>query len=44
VDPQSVERFEVAAEILMGRGAKPANDPRGFDARAVIADLRPRIR
>jgi hypothetical protein len=44
VDPQTVERFEVAAEIVIRRGPKPANDPRAFDARAVIADLRPRIR
>jgi hypothetical protein len=27
----------------MGRGAKPADDPRAFDARAVIDSLRPRI-
>lgn len=44
VDPQAVERFEVAAEIVIRRGAKPANDPRAFDARAVISDLRARIR
>ena len=44
VDPQSVERFEAAAEIVVHRGATPANDPRAFDARAVLASLRPRIR
>jgi hypothetical protein len=44
VDPETVERFEAAAEIVMRRGATPANDPRAFDARAVIASLRPRIR
>jgi len=43
-DPQTVERFEAAAEIVTHRGAKPANDPRAFDAGAVIASLRPRIR
>jgi hypothetical protein len=43
VDVQTVERFEASAEILMHRGAKPAADPRAFDARAVIDSLRPRI-
>jgi hypothetical protein len=43
VDIQTVEKFEAAAEIIMHRGAKPADDPRAFDARAVVANLRPRI-
>jgi hypothetical protein len=38
-----VERFEASAEIVMNRGAKPEGDPRAFDARAVIDNLRPRV-
>jgi hypothetical protein len=44
VDVRTVERFEATAEIVMGKGAKPAGDVRAFDARAVIDNLRPRIR
>ena len=43
MDVRTVERFEASAEILMGRGAKPQNDPKAFDARAVMENLRPRI-
>lgn len=43
VDVRTVERFEAAAEITMGKGAKPADDPRAFDARAVVENLGPRI-
>jgi hypothetical protein len=43
VDVRTVTRFEAAAEIVMGRGAKPADDTRAFEARAVIENLRPRI-
>jgi hypothetical protein len=43
VDVRTVERFEAAAEIVMGRGQKPADDLRAFDARAVMENLRPRI-
>lgn len=43
VDVRTVERFEASAEIVMGRGAKPADDLRAFDARAVVENLRPRI-
>jgi len=43
VDVRTVEKFEAGAEVYMGRGAKPADDPRAFDARAVIANLQPRI-
>jgi hypothetical protein len=43
VDVRTVERFEASAEIVMGRGPKPAGDLRAFDARAVIDNLRPRI-
>ncbi|WP_395672574.1 CC0125/CC1285 family lipoprotein [Phenylobacterium sp.] len=43
MDVRTVERFEASAEIVMGRGAKPADDTRAFDARQVIDNLRPRI-
>ena len=43
VDVRTVDRFEAAAEIVMGKGAKPNNDPRIFDAHAVVENLRPRI-
>lgn len=44
VDTQTVERFEVSAEIRMSRGTMPANNPRAFDARDVIARIGPKIR
>ncbi len=43
MDVRTIERFETSAEIVLGRGPKPADDPRAFDARAVIDNLRPRI-
>ncbi len=43
VDVRTVDRFEASAEVLMGKGEKPANDPKAFDARAVMENLRPRI-
>ncbi|MFZ4607756.1 MAG: CC0125/CC1285 family lipoprotein [Caulobacter sp.] len=43
VDVRTVERFEASAEILIGHGAKPVNDPRAFDARDVMANLGPAI-
>jgi hypothetical protein len=43
VDIRTVEKFDATAEIIMRRGAKPADDPRGFDARGVIQNLGPRI-
>jgi hypothetical protein len=43
VDVRTVDKFEATAEIVMGKGAKPADDVRAFDARAVIDNLRPRI-
>ena len=38
---QTVQKFEASAEIVMGHGAKPAGDPRAFDARAVMTNLGP---
>jgi hypothetical protein len=43
VDVRTVEKFEATAEIFMGKGPKPADDPRAFDAKQVIANLQPRI-
>jgi len=43
VDVRTIEKFEASAEIVMGKGAKPADDVKAFDARAVIDNLRPRI-
>lgn len=43
IDVRTVERFEASAEIVMRRGRKPAEEPRAFDARAVIENLGPRI-
>ena len=43
-DVRQVDRFEATAEIVMGRGPKPAGDPNAFDAREVIANLGPLVR
>jgi hypothetical protein len=43
VDVRTVERYEASAEIVMQKGPKPEADPRAFDARAVIENLRPRV-
>ncbi|MBU1326387.1 MAG: hypothetical protein KJ676_14245 [Alphaproteobacteria bacterium] len=43
-DVRQVDRYQAAAEIIMGRGPKPAGDPNAFDARDVIANIGPRVR
>ena len=43
MDVRTVEKFEASAEIQIGHGAKPVNDPRAFDAREVMANLGPAI-
>ncbi len=43
VDVQRIDRYEASAEIIMGRGAKPAGDPDAFDAREVIENLGGRV-
>lgn len=43
MDVRTVEKFEASAEIIMHRGAKPADDPRAFDARAVMETIGPRV-
>lgn len=42
-DIRTYDKFEATAEIQMHKGPKPANDPRAFDAHAVVASLQPRI-
>jgi len=42
-DVREIDRYEASAEIVMGRGAKPANDPNAFDAGEVISNLGPRV-
>lgn len=42
-DVQRVTAYEAFAEIIMRRGAKPIDDPRAFDARAVKTALEARI-
>jgi hypothetical protein len=43
VDVRTVDKFEASAEIVMHKGAKPQGDVKAFDARAVIANLGPRV-
>lgn len=43
VDVSTVDRYEAMAEIVTGRGPKPADNARAFEARAVLANLAPRI-
>lgn len=43
-DVRTVERYEAIAEIVVGRGPKPASNVRAFDARDVVSRLGPTIR
>ncbi|WP_396595019.1 CC0125/CC1285 family lipoprotein [Brevundimonas sp. R86498] len=42
-DIRQVDRYEATAEIVMGRGPKPAGDANAFDAREVISNLSGRV-
>lgn len=42
-DVRTVTKYEASAEIMLHKGAKPADEPRAFDARAVMENLGPRI-
>jgi len=42
-DTQEIDRYRAQAEIVMGHGPKPGNDPRAFNARAVVDHLGPTI-
>lgn len=41
VDIREINRYQATTEIVMGRGPQPANDPRVFNAREVVANLAP---
>lgn len=43
VDVRTVDKYEATAEIVMYRGTKPRDDPRAFDARAVMDSIGPRL-
>ena len=43
VDLRAITRYEATAEIVMGRGPRPAGDPRAFDAREVQARVGPLV-
>lgn len=43
VDIRTVDKYEAMAEIVTGRGPKPANNVRAFDARAVLQSLGPSV-
>jgi len=42
-DVTQYDRYEASAEIFLGRGPKPENDPMAYDAREVMANLGPGI-
>jgi hypothetical protein len=42
-DVREIDRFEATAEIVLGRGTKPAGDANAFDAREVISNLSERV-
>ncbi len=43
VDIRTVDKYEAMAEIVLGRGPKPSNNVRAFDARAVLQSLGPSV-
>ncbi|MFC7377594.1 hypothetical protein [Brevundimonas sp. GCM10030266] len=42
-DVREIDRFEATAEVVLGRGSKPTNDPNAFDAREVVNNLGSRV-
>ena len=44
VDVTTIDRYEAMAEIVLGRGPKPAGERRAFNAREVIDNLQSSIR
>jgi hypothetical protein len=42
-DIDTIDQFNATAEVVVGHGPKPANDPRAFDAHAVLQNLAPQI-
>ncbi|WP_414887791.1 CC0125/CC1285 family lipoprotein [Sphingomonas sp. Leaf407] len=43
VDIRTVDKYEAVAEIVLGRGPKPADNIRAFDARDVLRSLGPTV-
>ncbi len=43
MDVRTVERFEATSEIVLRKGAAPADNPRAFDARQVMTNLGPTL-
>ena len=43
LDVQEIDRYQATAEIVMRKGAKPALDPKAFDAHAVMTSLGSKI-
>jgi len=43
IDVDTVEKYEATAEIVLGKGPKPAGNVRAFDAQSVIANIGPTI-
>lgn len=43
LDVQTIDKYEANAEIVVGRGPKPANNVRAFDAHEVLNNLGPTI-
>lgn len=43
IDVNTIDKYEANAEIVIGKGPKPANNIRAFDAHEVIAHLGPSI-
>jgi hypothetical protein len=43
VDVQTIQRYEATAEIIVGKGPKPANNVRAFDAHEVISHIGPTV-
>ncbi len=43
MDINTVDKYEANAEIVLGRGPKPRDNVRAFDAREVMNNLGPSI-
>jgi len=43
IDVQTIDKYEASAEIVLGRGPKPANNVRAFEAHEVMRNLGPTI-
>ncbi|WNO52725.1 CC0125/CC1285 family lipoprotein [Stakelama saccharophila] len=44
IDVRTIDKYQAMAEIVLGRGEKPKDNVRAFDARAVIDNLGPTVR